>query len=125
MSCNFLTSRLVDVNKNCDTLSEVSESGTGTSGWNSNWDSREELQDLIAKLGLRDVADLYQDRFRVDRKKLEQMLTGEPINLIFIIYYEFIEKSIKKNNFFDVLIQGVLKLYILYKTIRLLLTFYK
>lgn len=79
MSCNFLTSRLVDVNKNCDALSEVSESGTGTSGWNSNWDSREELQDLIAKLGLRDVADLYQDRFRVDRKKLEQMLTGESI----------------------------------------------
>lgn len=90
MSCNFLTSRLVDVNKNCDTLSEVSESGTGTSGWNSNWDSREELQDLIAKLGLRDVADLYQDRFRVDRKKLEQMLTGELNIFIFIFYYEFI-----------------------------------
>lgn len=78
MSCNFLTPRVVDVNKNSDTLSEVSETGTGTSGWNSNWDSREELQDFIAKLGLRDVADLYQDRFRVDRKKLEQMLTGKP-----------------------------------------------
>lgn len=78
MSYNFLTPRLVDVNKNSDTLSEVSESGTGTSGWNSNWDSREELQDFIAKLGLKDVADLYQDRFRVDRKKLEHMLTGKP-----------------------------------------------
>lgn len=77
MSCNFLTPRVVDVNKNSDTLSEVSESGTGTSGWNSNWDSREELRDFVTKLGLKDVSDLYQDRFRVDRKKLEQMLTGK------------------------------------------------
>ncbi|KAJ8977395.1 hypothetical protein NQ317_013299 [Molorchus minor] len=77
-SCNFLPPRLMDMNRNSDTLSEVSESGTTTSGWNSNWDSREELRDFVNKLGLKDVSDLYQDRFRVDRKKLEQMLTVLP-----------------------------------------------
>ncbi|KAJ8933828.1 hypothetical protein NQ314_013750, partial [Rhamnusium bicolor] len=82
MSCNFLPQRIVDMNKNSDTLSEVSESGTTTSGWNSNWDSREELRDFVTKLGLKDVSDLYQDRFRVDRKKLEQMLTGDNDALI-------------------------------------------
>ncbi|KAJ8944442.1 hypothetical protein NQ318_002139, partial [Aromia moschata] len=82
MSCNFLPQRVMESNKNSDTLSEVSESGTTTSGWNSNWDSREELRDFVTKLGLKDVSDLYQDRFRVDRKKLEQMLTGDNDALI-------------------------------------------
>lgn len=68
---------MVDLNKNSDTMSEVSENGTATSGWTSNWDSREDLRDFVTKLGLRDVSDLYQDRFRVDRRKLEQMLTGK------------------------------------------------
>jgi hypothetical protein len=76
MSCNYLTPRGIEV-KNSDTLSEVSESGTATSGFNSNWGSREELRDFVAKHGLKDISDLYQDRFRVDRKKLEQMLSGE------------------------------------------------
>lgn len=77
MACNLAPSRSsVDV-KNSDTQSEVSETGTCTSGWNSNWDSREELQDFVIKIGLNDVSDLYQDRFKVDRKKLEQMLSGE------------------------------------------------
>ncbi|CAH0564702.1 unnamed protein product [Brassicogethes aeneus] len=82
MSCNYMSSRLVDMNKNSDTLSEISESGTATSGWTSNWDSREELRDFVTKLGLKDVSDLYQDRFRVDRRKLEQMLTGDNDALI-------------------------------------------
>lgn len=77
-SNNLLKARVSDV-KNSDTLSEVSESGTGTSGVTSNWDCNEELKDFVAKIGLKDVADLYQDRFRVDRKKLEQMLSGEQI----------------------------------------------
>ena len=76
MSCNYLAPRAIEV-KNSDTLSEVSESGTATSGFNSNWGSREELRDFVAKHGLKDISDLYQDRFRVDRKKLEQMLSGE------------------------------------------------
>lgn len=81
MSCNSLAPHLAD------TLSEVSESGSGTSGWNSNWDSREELQEFIAKLGVKDVADLYQDRFKVDRKQLEQMLTGEPKKFVFFLIF--------------------------------------
>ncbi|KAK9883318.1 hypothetical protein WA026_001498 [Henosepilachna vigintioctopunctata] len=82
MSCNLLPPRTpVDV-RNSDTQSEVSESGTCTSGWNSNWDSREELRDFVVKIGLNDVSDLYQDRFKVDRKKLEQMLSGDNEALI-------------------------------------------
>ncbi|KAL3274110.1 hypothetical protein HHI36_015524 [Cryptolaemus montrouzieri] len=82
MSCNLLPPRTsVDV-KNSDTQSEVSESGTCTSGWNSNWDSREELRDFVVKIGLNDVSDLFQDRFKVDRKKLEQMLSGDNDALI-------------------------------------------
>lgn len=75
MACNFLQPRAPEV-KNSDTMSEVSESGTGTSGWTSCWDSREDLRDFVTKLGLKDASDLHQDRFRVDRKKLEQMLSG-------------------------------------------------
>ncbi|EFA07761.1 Protein bicaudal C-like Protein [Tribolium castaneum] len=81
MSCNCATPRGIEV-KNSDTQSEVSESGTATSGFNSNWGSREELRDFVAKHGLKDISDLYQDRFRVDRKKLEQMLSGDNDALI-------------------------------------------
>nr|CAI5865190.1 unnamed protein product [Callosobruchus analis] len=82
MACNYLASHVMEVAKNSDTMSEISETETTTSGWNSNWDSKEELKDFVTKLGLKDVADLYQDRFRVDRKKLEQMLTGDNEALI-------------------------------------------
>ncbi|XP_044252303.1 protein bicaudal C homolog 1-B [Tribolium madens] len=81
MSCNCTTPRGIEV-KNSDTQSEVSESGTATSGFNSNWGSREELRDFVAKHGVKDISDLYQDRFRVDRKKLEQMLSGDNDALI-------------------------------------------
>ncbi|XP_050313749.1 protein bicaudal C-like isoform X2 [Anthonomus grandis grandis] len=60
---------------NSDTMSEISESGTATSGWASRWDSREDLRNLASKLGLNDVSDLYQERFKVNRPKLEKMLT--------------------------------------------------
>ncbi|XP_049856484.1 protein bicaudal C homolog 1 isoform X1 [Schistocerca gregaria] len=50
-----------------DALSEVS----------SRRDSREDLQELAAALGIAAVTDLKEDRFRVDRRKLEAMLTGE------------------------------------------------
>lgn len=89
MSFNFLGPRAtVDNAKNSDTLSEISETGTTTSGWTSGWDSKEELRDFATKIGLKDVADLYQDRFRVNRKKLEQMLSGEI--LLFLMVYFFI-----------------------------------
>lgn len=78
MSYNFLAPRaVVDSAKSSDTLSEASETGTATSGWTSGWDSREELRDFATKIGLKDVSDLHQDRFRVNRKKLEQMLSGK------------------------------------------------
>lgn len=72
MSCNLLNARPVDA------LSDISESaGTSVSGRTSGWDSREELRDLVTLLGLHAVDDLYQDKFRVDRRKLEHMLLGE------------------------------------------------
>ncbi|XP_050295562.1 protein bicaudal C-like [Anthonomus grandis grandis] len=62
-------------NENSDTMSEISECGTTTSGWASQWGSREDLRDLVSKLGLSNVSELYQERFKVDRNKLEKMLT--------------------------------------------------
>lgn len=77
MSCNLLNARPFDL-RSSDALSDISESaGTSVSGRTSGWDSREELRDLVTLLGLTAVEDLYQDRFRVDRKKLEHMLLGK------------------------------------------------
>ncbi|XP_050429624.1 protein bicaudal C homolog 1 [Adelges cooleyi] len=56
-----------------DTMSEVSDSGTGTSG-RSYSDSREEMHNLANSLGLESAEDLAKERFKVDRKKLEAML---------------------------------------------------
>lgn len=94
MSCNYLTSR-VDVKAAAsDTLSEISETGTINSGWTSGWDSREDLQDLVAKIGLQDISDLHQERFRVDRKKLEHMLIG-----ILFLMLSSILSFFENNNF--------------------------
>ncbi|GJQ80050.1 putative RNA binding protein [Trypoxylus dichotomus] len=77
MASSYLTPRAPEL-KGSDTVSEIgSESGTTTSGWTSGWDSREDLRDFATKIGLKDVAELYQERFRVNRKKLEQMLSGD------------------------------------------------
>lgn len=61
-----------------ETMSETSE-GTATTSVSgkSGFESREELRDLAALLGISDPEDLHQERFRVDRRKLEQMLLGE------------------------------------------------
>lgn len=61
-----------------ETMSETSE-GTATTSVSgkSGYESREELRDLAALLGISDPEDLHQERFRVDRRKLEQMLLGE------------------------------------------------
>lgn len=61
-----------------ETMSETSE-GTATTSVSgkSGFESREELRDLAALLGIGDPEDLHQERFRVDRRKLEQMLLGE------------------------------------------------
>lgn len=49
---------------------QASESGT------SNSTSAEDLQKLAVILGLNSVEDVYQERFRVDRRRLETMLAG-------------------------------------------------
>lgn len=61
-----------------ETMSETSEGTAATSvSGKSSYESREELRDIAALLGISDPDDLHQDRFRVDRRKLEQMLLGE------------------------------------------------
>lgn len=55
-----------------DAVSEVSTRGSSMYS-----DSREDLRDLANSLGLQDVDQLCQDRFRVDRRKLEHMLLGD------------------------------------------------
>ncbi|RZF42718.1 hypothetical protein LSTR_LSTR014966 [Laodelphax striatellus] len=57
--------------KGSDTMSEVSESGTSACTFNSR---REELQELARTLGLSSVDLLQQDRFRVNRRKMENLL---------------------------------------------------
>ncbi|XP_037293126.1 protein bicaudal C isoform X2 [Manduca sexta] len=56
-------------NSDKDTLSEASESGTSNSVT-----SAEDLQKLAVILGLNSAEDVYQERFRVDRRRLEAML---------------------------------------------------
>ncbi|XP_031849629.1 protein bicaudal C isoform X2 [Nomia melanderi] len=57
-----------------ETMSETSE---GTAATSVSGKSGEELHDIAAVLGIGNPDDLYQDRFRVDRRKLEQMLIGD------------------------------------------------
>ncbi|XP_015596865.1 protein bicaudal C isoform X1 [Cephus cinctus] len=61
-----------------ETMSETSE-GTGTTSVSgkSGFESREELRDVAAILGIVNPEELHQDRFRVDRRKLEHMLLGD------------------------------------------------
>ncbi|KAM3959681.1 protein bicaudal C [Aphomia sociella] len=72
-STNFLTvkTHLSEFKNNSDkdTLSEASESGTSNSVT-----SAEDLQKLAVILGLNSAEDVYQERFRVDRRRLEAML---------------------------------------------------
>ncbi|XP_020287705.1 protein bicaudal C isoform X2 [Pseudomyrmex gracilis] len=61
-----------------ETMSETSE-GTATTSVSgkSGFESREELRDLATLLNISDPEELHQERFRVDRRKLEQMLLGD------------------------------------------------
>ncbi|CAH1121125.1 unnamed protein product [Ceutorhynchus assimilis] len=65
--------RSPEMTRNSDTMSEISDSGTITT---SKWGSREEVRDLVTKLGLNDPSELHRERFRIDRCKLEKMLSG-------------------------------------------------
>lgn len=66
--------------RGCDTMSEKSDGTTATSisGRGSAYNgSRDDLQELATLLGLSKIEDLHQERFRVDRRKLERMLKGD------------------------------------------------
>ncbi|XP_011506262.1 PREDICTED: protein bicaudal C [Ceratosolen solmsi marchali] len=62
-----------------ETMSETSEGTTTTTSVSgkSSIDNVEELRGLAAVLGIVNPDDLQQERFRVDRRKLEQMLLGD------------------------------------------------
>ncbi|XP_043578270.1 protein bicaudal C homolog 1-B isoform X2 [Bombus pyrosoma] len=64
--------------KATETMSETSEGTMTTSvSGKSGFESRQELFDIAAVLGIGNPDDLLQERFRVDRRKLEQMLLGD------------------------------------------------
>ncbi|CAB3230191.1 unnamed protein product [Arctia plantaginis] len=79
-SSNFLTvkTHLSEFKNNSDkdTLSEASESGTSNSVT-----SAEDLQKLAVILGLNSAEDVYQERFRVDRRRLESMLADPHVRV--------------------------------------------
>ncbi|XP_054269355.1 protein bicaudal C-like [Macrosteles quadrilineatus] len=60
--------------KAMDSMSEVSEGTTGTSVSGRGTCYSEELQDFALQLGMTGADQLFQERFRVDRRKLEVML---------------------------------------------------
>lgn len=58
-----------------DNLSEISESGTGRTGSTSGRSGYSENRDeLLSILGLAEDDEIFTDRFRIDRKKLEDMI---------------------------------------------------
>ncbi|CAK9810474.1 Protein bicaudal C homolog 1-B [Anthophora plagiata] len=61
-----------------ETMSETSEGTAATSvSGKSGFESRDDLREIAAVLGIVNPDDLHQERFRVDRRKLEQMLLGD------------------------------------------------
>lgn len=61
-----------------ETMSVSSEGTTTTSiSGKSCYENREEIRDIANRLGIDNPDDLLQDRFRVDRRKLEHMLQGQ------------------------------------------------
>lgn len=73
-----------------DTMSQTSEGTTTTSASDkSGSDNREDLKDLAAKLGITNLEDMHQERFRVDRQKLEYMLLGVPASKFSHLFSSF------------------------------------
>jgi len=66
--------------KGSDTLSQVSDggaAGTSVSGQGSSFGgSNENLRELVTALELSGIEELHEERFRVDRRKLEHMILG-------------------------------------------------
>lgn len=67
--------------KGSDTLSQVSDggaAGTSVSGQGSSFGgSNENLRELVTALELSGIEELHEERFRVDRRKLEHMILGD------------------------------------------------
>lgn len=82
--------------KGHDNMSEISDetTGTSTSGKGSAYSSREDLQEFANLLGLTKVEDICQERFRVDRRKLERMLKGIVRYLVIFQFYLQCAKSL-------------------------------
>lgn len=76
-------------------MSETSE-GTGTTSISGKSNFETEMQNFATLLGIANPEDVHQDRFRVDRRKLEHMLLGEyPSLLIIYILIHIINKCWK------------------------------
>lgn len=70
-----------------DSVSEVSESGTSACTFGSR---REELQELALSLGFQHANQLCQERFRINRRKMEHLLLGD--GEIELSAHDFFEK---------------------------------
>lgn len=62
---------ILNLNTSISSDLQVSESGTSNSVA-----SAEDVQKLAVILGISNVEDVYQEKFRVDRRRLEGMLAG-------------------------------------------------
>lgn len=88
-----------------DSMSEKSDGTTATSvsGRESAYNGAgDDLQELVTLLGLTKVEDVYQERFRVDRRKLERMLRGR-LYILHVIFHDATKlKHVRKEKLFDV-----------------------
>ncbi|KAH0546508.1 hypothetical protein KQX54_010575 [Cotesia glomerata] len=65
-----------------ETMSETSEATTTTAASEyQGFDYNEDITVLARQLGIDNLEDLKRERFRVNRRRLEQMLTGEDESL--------------------------------------------
>jgi len=61
---------------NADAMSETSEATTTTTTFSGRSVNPDELRDLATVLGIPNIEDVHQERFRVDRRKLDTMVNG-------------------------------------------------
>lgn len=74
-----------------ETMSETSEATTTTAASEyQGFDYNEDITVLARQLGIDNLEDLKRERFRVNRRRLEQMLTGMYKYRVFYLKLYFI-----------------------------------
>lgn len=74
----------VEENRPMETMSETSEATTTTAASEyQGFDFNDDILEVARLLRVTNIEDLKRERFRVDRRKLEQMLIGTVFYLSF------------------------------------------